>query len=61
MRLTSLTVAGIRGFNEKQHVDLDGPLVIYWGPNSCGKCRKVAQERVGRFTDIVGIKERKSA
>jgi DNA repair exonuclease SbcCD ATPase subunit len=37
MKLHSLQAAGIRGFNDKQTVELDGPLVIYAGPNGCGK------------------------
>ena len=37
MKLHSLQAAGIRGFNDKQTVELDGQLVIYAGPNGCGK------------------------
>ncbi len=37
MKLRNLQVAGLRGFNDKQTVELDGQLVIYAGPNGCGK------------------------
>lgn len=37
MKLVRMTAAGIRGFNEKQTVDLEGRLVIYAGPNASGK------------------------
>ena len=34
-------------------------LKVAWGdPDE--KCRKIARERVGRFTDYMGVKERKS-
>jgi hypothetical protein len=37
MNLTSLKVAGVRGFNDEQTLDFDGKLVIYSGPNGGGK------------------------
>ncbi|MBA7519655.1 hypothetical protein ES705_11735 [subsurface metagenome] len=37
MRLIKLKVAGLRGFNEEQEIDLDGRLVIYSGINGSGK------------------------
>jgi DNA repair exonuclease SbcCD ATPase subunit len=37
MKLVNLKVAGLRGFNEYQDIDLDGNLVIYTGPNGSGK------------------------
>jgi DNA repair exonuclease SbcCD ATPase subunit len=37
MKLRNLQVAGLRGFNDKQTVELDGQLIIYTGPNGCGK------------------------
>jgi hypothetical protein len=37
MNLTSLKVAGIRGFNDELTLDFDGKLVIYSGPNGGGK------------------------
>lgn len=37
MRLVGLKVAGFRGFNDEQTIDLDAKLVIYFGPNGSGK------------------------
>jgi hypothetical protein len=37
MKLISLKAAGFRGFNDELHVDLDGTLIIYYGPNGSGK------------------------
>lgn len=37
MKPIGLKVAGIRGFNDELTVDLDGKLVIYYGPNASGK------------------------
>lgn len=37
MRFTSLRIAGFRGFNEVQTIDLSGPLVVFEGPNGSGK------------------------
>ncbi len=37
MKLLSLRVAGMRGFNDEVSLDLDGSLVIYYGPNGSGK------------------------
>ncbi len=37
MRLVSIKTAGIRGFNDETEIDLDGKLVIYYGPNGSGK------------------------
>ncbi len=37
MRLKSLRIAGFRGFNEEQSIDLDGALIIYCGINGSGK------------------------
>jgi DNA repair exonuclease SbcCD ATPase subunit len=37
MKLHSLRIAGFRGFNDEQTLDLEGQLVIYCGPNGAGK------------------------
>jgi len=37
MKLVNLKIAGFRGFNEEQLIDLDGTLVIYGGVNGSGK------------------------
>lgn len=37
MKLIGLKVAGIRGFNDEQTIDLDAKLVFYYGPNGSGK------------------------
>src|SRR5271168_1436675 len=37
MKLIGLKVAGVRGFNDEQTIDLDAKLVIYYGPNGSGK------------------------
>ncbi|MEA2372561.1 MAG: hypothetical protein QOH12_2955 [Solirubrobacteraceae bacterium] len=37
MRLTSLTLSNFRGFAREQTIDLDGDVVVLWGPNGTGK------------------------
>lgn len=37
MRLTSLTISNFRGFAREQTLDLDGDVVIVFGPNGTGK------------------------
>lgn len=37
MKLLSLTIAGLRGFNDEQTLDFEGDLIIYAGPNGAGK------------------------
>ena len=37
MRLRTLSICGFRGFNDAQTLDLADPIVIFEGPNGCGK------------------------
>jgi energy-coupling factor transporter ATP-binding protein EcfA2 len=37
MNILELRVAGLRGFNDRQTIELGGQLVIYTGPNGAGK------------------------
>jgi hypothetical protein len=37
MRLSRLTIAGFRGFNEERTIDFDSPLILLSAPNSHGK------------------------